>query len=110
MRCAVGVLLLFAAGAANAQPADVDSRYDKEIDSLIAARYRHIDSLYKDIHAHPELAFQEVETARKLAKELRDLGFEVTEGVGKTGVVGVLRNGPGPTVLVRTELDARPLE
>jgi hippurate hydrolase len=66
--------------------------------------------LYKDIHASPELAFEEVNTAKKLAKELRDLGFEVTEGVGKTGVVGLLRNGIGPTIMLRTELDALPME
>jgi len=74
------------------------------------AQYSHLDSLYKDIHAHPELGFQEQRTAAKLAAELRALGYEVTEGVGRTGIVGIYKNGPGPVVMVRTELDALPLE
>ena len=79
------------------------------IDRSLDAQYARIDALYKDIHAHPELGFQETRTAAKLAAELRALGFEVTEGVGKTGIVGLYRNGAGPTVMVRTELDALPL-
>lgn len=73
------------------------------------AQYSHIDALYKDIHSHPELSFLETRTAAKLATEMRTLGFQVTEGVGKTGVVAIFENGPGPTVMVRTELDALPL-
>src|SRR5689334_3765881 len=72
--------------------------------------YPKLDALYKDIHAHPELAFQEVKTAAKLAAEMRALGFEVTENVGKTGLVALYRNGDGPTIMVRTELDALPME
>lgn len=79
------------------------------IERSLDAQYAHIDALYKYIHAHPELSFQETRTAAKLAGELKSLGFEVTEGVGKTGIVGLYRNGPGPTVMVRTELDALPL-
>src|SRR3954453_21781361 len=74
------------------------------------AQYSRIDMLYKDIHQHPELGFQEQRTAAKLAAELKALGYEVTEGVGKTGIVGIYKNGAGPTVMVRTELDALPLE
>lgn len=73
------------------------------------AAYTAMDALYRDIHQHPELSGQEVQTAAKLAAALRGLGFEVTEKVGGYGVVGVLRNGPGPTVMVRTELDALPV-
>jgi len=80
------------------------------VETEVAADYPHLLSLYKDIHAHPELAFQETKTAAKLAAEMRMLGFTVTEGVGKTGIVALYKNGPGPTVLVRTELDALPLE
>jgi amidohydrolase len=65
--------------------------------------------LYKSLHAHPELSFQEVETAKLVAARLRALGFEVTPGVGGHGLVGVLKNGPGPTVMVRTDLDALPI-
>jgi len=64
---------------------------------------------YQQFHRTPELSFQEKETAAKLAEELKKVGAEVTIGVGKTGVVGVLKNGKGPTVLVRTDLDALPV-
>jgi amidohydrolase len=74
------------------------------------AQYSRIDALYKDIHTHPELSFQEARTAAKLAAEMKALGYEVTEGVGKTGIVALYKNGPGPTIMVRTELDALPLE
>ena len=72
--------------------------------------YPKLDALYKDIHAHPELAFQEVKTAAKLAAEMRAVGFEVTERVGNTGLVAIYKNGDGPTIMVRTELDALPME
>jgi amidohydrolase len=81
-----------------------------QIDTGLDKAYPHLDALYKDIHAHPELGFQETETAAKLAKEMRALGFEVTEHVGKTGIVAIYKNGAGPTVMVRTELDALPME
>jgi len=81
-----------------------------KIDASLAQSYPQLDAVYKDIHSHPELGFQEVATAAKLAKEMRALGFEVTEKVGKTGIVAIYKNGPGPTVLVRTELDALPME
>jgi hippurate hydrolase len=69
-----------------------------------------LEALYRDLHASPELSFQEVETAGTLAARVRALGFEVTTGVGKTGIVARLRNGEGPTVLVRTDMDALPIE
>jgi amidohydrolase len=80
------------------------------IESSLETEYPKLDALYKDIHAHPEIAFQEVKTAAKLAAEMRALGFDVTEGVGKTGVVALYKNGDGPTIMVRTELDALPME
>jgi amidohydrolase len=80
------------------------------IETSVEADYPKLDALYKDIHAHPEIAFQEVKTAAKLAAEMRALGFDVTEKVGKTGLVAVYKNGDGPTVMVRTELDALPME
>jgi len=82
----------------------------QRIDSVLDKDYPHLGSLYRDIHAHPEVAFQENRTAGLLAAEMRNLGFTVTEHVGKTGVVAIYRNGSGPTVLVRTELDALPME
>ncbi len=77
---------------------------------ILEAEYPRLDALYKDIHAHPELGLTEVRTAAKLAGEMRAIGFEVTESVGKTGVVAIYKNGPGPLVMVRTELDALPME
>lgn len=68
-----------------------------------------IDDLYRDLHAHPELSFEETRTAAIAAAELRAAGFEVIEGIGVTGVVGVLRNGDGPTVLLRADMDALPV-
>ena len=72
--------------------------------------YPQLDALYLDLHRHPELSMKEQHTSARMADELRKLGYEVTAGVGGTGVVGVLRNGKGPTVLLRTELDALPVE
>src|SRR5580700_4666171 len=80
------------------------------IQRAVESDYPKLDALYKDIHAHPELAFQEEKTASKLAAEMRALGFEVTEKVGKTGLVAIYKNGEGPTIMVRTELDALPME
>jgi len=65
--------------------------------------------LYRDLHENPELSFQEFETAKKLAARARELGFEVTEGVGKTGVVAVMKNGDGPVVMLRADMDALPV-
>src|SRR4026207_1855403 len=76
-----------------------------EVDAI----YSDIEALYIDLHQHPELAFQEVQTAAKLAARVKALGFDVAAGVGRTGVVAVMRNGPGPTVMLRTELDALPV-
>jgi hippurate hydrolase len=75
----------------------------------IDAYYPELQTLYQDIHRNPELAFQEVQTAAKLAARLKALGYEVTTGVGRTGLVGLLKNGAGPTVMLRTELDALPV-
>jgi amidohydrolase len=72
--------------------------------------YPSLDALYIDLHKNPELSLHEEKTASKMAAHLRSLGFEVTEHVGGHGVVGVLRNGVGPTVLVRTDMDALPIK
>jgi hippurate hydrolase len=69
-----------------------------------------IEALYKDVHAHPELSMREERTAQLAAERLRAAGFEVETGVGKTGVVGVLRNGDGPTVMLRADMDALPIK
>ncbi|HEV7347012.1 amidohydrolase [Telluribacter sp.] len=72
--------------------------------------YPTLDRLYKDLHQTPELSLHEEKTAQKMAAELKALGFQVKEKMGAHGVVGVLMNGPGPTVLIRTDMDALPLE
>jgi amidohydrolase len=69
-----------------------------------------LEALYKDVHSHPELSMQETRTARLAADRLGAAGYEVTMGVGKTGVVGLLRNGDGPTVMLRADMDALPVE
>src|SRR5512142_2612947 len=69
-----------------------------------------LEALYKDLHAHPELSMQETRTAQVAADRLRKATYEVTAGVGKTGVVGLLENGAGPTVMLRADMDALPIE
>jgi hippurate hydrolase len=80
------------------------------VNARIDAEFVSLEKIYRHLHAHPELSFMEVETAAFVAAELRRLGCEVTEKVGNTGVVGVLRNGPGPTVLIRGDMDALPVK
>ena len=76
----------------------------------VDAVYPSAHALYVDLHQHPELSGSETQTAAKLASQLRALGYTVTEHVGGTGVVALLKNGPGPTIMLRTELDALPVE
>ena len=68
-----------------------------------------LETLYKDVHSHPELSMQETRTADIAADRLRKAGYEVTTGIGKTGVVGLLRNGDGPTIMLRADMDALPI-
>jgi len=79
------------------------------IDKKIAADFGRLEALYKHFHTHPELSLKEEQTAARIAKELREIGFDVTEKVGGHGVVGVFKNGQGPTILVRTDMDALPV-
>src|SRR6202142_3640590 len=85
---------------------DANASTSKEVDAVYPAAH----DLYLDLHQSPELSSHETQTAAKLAARLRSLGYEVTEGVGGTGVVAILKNGAGPTVMLRTELDALPVE
>lgn len=80
-----------------------------DLASAIAADYPHLGALFRHFHANPELSYVEHRTAARLATELRDAGVTVTEGVGGTGVVGVLENGDGPVVLVRADMDGLPI-
>lgn len=101
------ILLLAALTSSDgALAADHSSR----ISPIVEREYASLEMLYKHCHAHPELSFREEKTAQRLAEELTALGIEVTTKVGGHGVVGVLRNGNGPTVLIRTDLDALPVK
>ena len=95
------VLLASLAASANAQ-----TPRSKEVENV----YPEAHALYLDLHEHPELSGHETQTAANLAGRLRSFGYEVTEHVGGTGIVAVLKNGAGPTVMLRTELDALPVE
>ncbi len=103
--------IAFAAAMAATLPADAMAGAQARAGvSEVAALEPELEVLYKDLHQHPELGFQERQTSATLAAKLQPLGYEVTTGVGKTGLVAILRNGPGPTVMLRTELDALPIE
>jgi len=99
--------LIVVASAAWAQSASTNN---PSLTAEVNAVYPQVQTLYMDLHQHPELSSHEVNTAAKLASQLRALGYDVTEHVGGTGVVGILHNGAGPTVMLRTELDALPVE
>jgi amidohydrolase len=83
---------------------------ERRVDAQVNAGYPALLAIYKDLHQHPEIGFQETRTASRLAQEMRSAGFKVTEHVGGTGLVALFENGAGPTVMIRTELDALPLE
>ena len=80
------------------------------LSDAIRADMPQLMTLYRDLHANPELSMQEVRTPAKLAPEMRKLGFDVTEHVGKTGLVAVMKNGPGPVLLIRADMDALPVK
>lgn len=80
-----------------------------ETDAWIESHLAEFEQLYRHLHSHPELSFHEAETSKRIADELRAIGVETTTGVGKFGVVGVLKNGPGPVLLLRSDLDALPV-
>jgi amidohydrolase len=98
-------LISSATPAVRAQDGSLKDAVAKKLEGEIAG----LVETYKHLHAHPEVSLQEEKTSALLAKELTKLGFEVTAKVGGHGIVGVLRNGTGPTVLVRTDMDALPV-
>lgn len=115
MRCHCGMFgaCLVALGYASGIFAADEPKVAPKITAVIAEKIdQHVgslDVLYKHLHSHPELSYEEEQTAARMAKELQALGFDVTTKVGGHGVVGVLKNGTGPTVLVRTDMDALPV-
>ncbi len=111
------LLLALALLATRPVPAEDSSRRETKVDNEriaevkqhLAADYDRLEALYKHLHSNPELSLREARTSARLASELKEIGFEVTERVGGYGVVGVLKNGDGPTVMVRTDMDALPV-
>jgi amidohydrolase len=87
----------------------VSSAFAETVSDRIRADLPGLMTIYRDLHANPELSFQEVRSAKVMADAARKAGFTVTEQVGKTGVVAVLRNGTGPTLLIRADMDALPV-
>lgn len=104
MKLALVFVLLSCACAGRAESAP------SEVQIFLNESYPSLRELYQYLHAHPELSYREENTSARMAQELRRAGYEVTEKVGGFGVVGVLRNGDGPVVLVRTDLDALPVK
>jgi len=111
--CSLSILsLLILAGA------DVFAQQEQSVQKIVEGELPSLLAIYKDIHSHPELSWYEEKTSALIAKELRAAGCEVTENFGKYdkpnlksyGVVGIMKNGEGPTVLVRTDMDALPVE
>lgn len=100
----LSVVLSFAAVLPAREP-----EWRQAVQDKVAREKESLLGLYRELHAAPELSFQEEKTSRRMAAEMRAAGFEVTERVGKWGVVAVLKNGPGRTVLVRTDMDGLPV-
>ncbi len=105
-----GLLIMMSAWAFGAEPVSSASSPATSLSAQVDSVYKDVEALYIDLHQNPELSLHEQKTAAKLADALGRTGFEVTTGVGGTGVVGVLRNGSGPTVMLRTDTDALPVE
>ena len=105
MRHIVYLLLCFIHYVSFAQTA-----LDGQVQDFISQQYASLDTLYKYLHQHPELSSQEEQTSQLVAGELSSLGFEVQEKIGMHNLAGVLKNGEGPTLLIRTDMDALPLE
>jgi amidohydrolase len=89
--------------------ADSPAAMAQKVASLVAQDEPRLIELFKQLHEHPELGFQEVQTAALVAKEFQSLGYETHTGIGRTGVVGLLKNGPGPVVMFRSDIDALPV-
>jgi hippurate hydrolase len=115
MKRATSIVLLFLGiptltGLLTAQQAErALAASSQKIGAMIDLEYLSLVDLYRHLHANPELSFHETRTARRMAEELEKAGYQVTSGFGGTGVVGILRNGTGPTVLIRTDMDALPV-
>lgn len=101
---ALAVALLASSGLVNA------SNELSKLEQGVANDYQYMDSVYKHLHQHPELSRKEVQTSQYLAKELESIGYTVTTEIGETGLVAILENGIGPTVMLRADMDALPVK
>lgn len=100
-------VITFSAAARAEEP--IKPAVVKKVSEMVASDEDRLIKIFKHCHANPELGFQEVKTAALIAKEWKELGYEVHTGIGKTGVVGILKNGPGPVVMFRGDMDALPV-
>lgn len=107
LRCALACFYIFCTLLSVAQPSDVLLGKVRQLAYQDSAR---LVSVYQDLHTHPELGFMEKRTAEIVSEELKQLGYQVFTGIGKTGVVGILKNGDGPTVMFRADMDALPVK
>jgi hippurate hydrolase len=107
MRRKILAAFLLASAMSSAAPAPAQ---DRDLHQAIAGDMPALMALYRDLHANPELSMQETRSAGLMAAEARRLGFTVTSGVGGTGVVAVMENGPGPVLMLRADMDALPVE
>jgi hippurate hydrolase len=103
LRVYLSLAVLAICAASNAQLAE-------RIDEQLTGNLVQHEGLYKHLHQYPELSFKEFKTSEKLSDELEKLGFKMTRNVGGNGFVGLMQNGPGPVIMIRTDLDALPLE
>lgn len=104
------LLSLLLTGTALAQNKPLSTQTIQKATAIVDQELPEVEKLYKHLHANPELSFQEKETSKIMASRLKELGFQVTENIGGYGVVGVLKNGQGPTVMVRADMDALPIK
>jgi amidohydrolase len=93
----------------HARAAELGPELARKVAAIVDQDEQRLIEIFKHVHASPELGFQEVKTAALVAKELQDLGYETHTGIGKTGVVGIFKNGPGPVVMFRSDMDALPV-
>jgi hippurate hydrolase len=105
--CSLGTSLALPRGLAAEESAG--AKLAEKVQSLVDRDEKRLVEMFQDLHAHPELGFQEVRTAALVAGQLKELGYETHTGIGKTGVVGILKNGPGPVVMFRSDMDALPV-
>lgn len=105
------LVLLCVALSAQSNGVQANTTQVEDLQEAIAKDYKaNLEPLFVHFHKNPELSFREFETAKRLAKELRALGYQVTEGIGQTGVVAVLKNGKGPTLMLRADMDGLPIK